>query len=126
MRIFKTKFFSKWAKKNLISDEVLKQAAIDVFKGNFEVDLGGYVLKKRIASKGRGKSGSTRIIVAFKKSSHCFFIYGFEKNERDNITLNEKQTFKIVAKELLSFEEKDLNKRIGEGKLLEVNNEEQK
>lgn len=123
MRIFKTKHFAKWAKKNLLSDELLKIAAEEISQGFFEAHLGGYILKKRIANKGRGKRGSIRTIVAFKKDSHCFFVYGFEKNEKHNITINEEKVFKLVAKELLSFSDLLLNKHTETNKLLEINNE---
>lgn len=84
MKIFKTKHFAKWAKKNVVSDKLLKQAFLEIAQGCFEANLGSYVLKKRIATKNREKSGSTRTIVVFKKGHHCFFVYGFEKNEKVN------------------------------------------
>jgi hypothetical protein len=94
---------------------------MEVSKGFFEANLGGYVLKKRIATKNRGKSGSVRVIVIFKKGLHCFFVYGFEKNEKDNITVNEEKAFKIIAKELLNYTDIELDRKVGEGKLQEIN-----
>lgn len=72
MRIFKTKHFTKWAKRNCVKDELLKLAAQEISVNLFEANLGGYVIKKRIATKGRGKRKSIRTIVAFKKMGHCF------------------------------------------------------
>ena len=53
-------------------------------------------------------AGSARTIVAFKKGKDCFFIYGFEKKEKNNITDNEEKAFKIVAKNLLEFSDSSL------------------
>ena len=80
-------------------------------------------MKLRIPSQGRGKSGGFRVIVVFKKGSHCFFIYGFLKNEKDNISSTEEKALKITARELLQFSDNELYKRIQKGSLLEVNNE---
>ena len=97
MKIIKTKLFAKWANKNEINDEQLicaaKEIAIDVYEANY----GGGIIKKRVANKGRGKSGSARTIVAFKKGHNCFFVFGFEKNDKSNISLNEEKAFKIVG-----------------------------
>ena len=123
MKIFKTKHFSKWAKKNLVSDRLLLEAAAEISEGYFEANLGGSVIKKRVATKGRGKSGSVRTIVVFKDARDCFFLYGFEKKEKDNITANEEKAFKILAKELLSFTEAFIKKKIKAGSLIEVYNE---
>lgn len=123
MKIIKTKLFAKWATKNEVSDELLVTAAREISIDVYEANYGGGVIKKRIASKGRGKSSSTRTIVAFKKGRHCFFVFGFEKNAKSNISLNEEKALKIVAKSLLAYSDEELYKLIKEGSLLEVNNE---
>ncbi|MDR3501680.1 MAG: type II toxin-antitoxin system RelE/ParE family toxin [Legionella sp.] len=79
-------------------------------------------MKKRVANKGRGKSGSTRTIVAFKKGKHCFFL-GFNKNAKSNISSNEEKAFKIVAKSLLAYSDVEIDKLIEEGALVGVENE---
>ncbi len=123
MKIIKTKLFTKWAIKNEVSDEALtvaaKEIAIDVYEANY----GGGVVKKRVANKGRGKSGSTRTIVAFKKGRHCFFVFGFEKNAKSNISSNEERAFKIIAKSLLAYSDSELEEFLNEGVLVEIKNE---
>lgn len=79
-RIFKTKTFSRWAKK-LVSDTLLCKAAREIEAGLFEADLGGGVCKKRIAMPGKGKSGSHRTLVAKQHKSALFFIAGREKSD---------------------------------------------
>lgn len=70
-----------------------------------------------------GKSGSIRTIVAFKKGRHCFFVFGFEKNAKSNISVNEEKTFKIIAKSLLAYSEFELESLLKEGGLVEIKSE---
>lgn len=123
MKIIKTRYFSKWAIKNRVTDESLCLAAKEIAIEIYEVNYGGGIIKKRIANKGRGKSSSTRTIVAFKKGKHCFFVFGFEKNIKSNISSNEEKAFKIIAKSLLAYSESEIEKLIQEGALVEVKNE---
>lgn len=123
MKIIKTKIFAKWADKNKISEQSLVIAANEIALDLYEANYGSGILKKRVANKGRGKSSSTRTIVAFKKGKNCFFIYGFEKNEKSNISSNEEKAFKIIAKSLLNYSDLELNQLIKDGILLEINNE---
>jgi len=76
--------------------------------------------KKRIAIPGKGKRGSTRTLIAFKKGDCAFFIFGFDKGTRSNITDKEEHALKIFGNTLLSWSEKELNKRIKIGELLEI------
>lgn len=78
-RVFKLKTFSRWARK-LVSDEALCAAAREIEQGLFEADLGGGVCKKRVAIAGKGKSGSTRTLVAKKHERAIFFLVGREKS----------------------------------------------
>ena len=123
MKIIKTKLFTKWAIKNEVSDEALTAAAKEIAIDVYEANYGGGVVKKRVANKGRGKSGSTRTIVAFKKGRHCFFVFGFEKNAKSNISSNEERAFKIIAKSLLAYSDPELEEFFKEGVLVEIKNE---
>lgn len=89
MKTVKTKLFAKWAIKNDVSDQSLLNAAKEIVTKNYEANYGGGVIKKRIANKGRGKSSSVRTIVAFKSGNNCFFVFGFEKNSKSNLSQNE-------------------------------------
>ncbi len=79
IRVFKTKTFTRWLKKSELTDEVLIRAVDEMRSGLIDADLGGNVLKKRVAVSGRGKRGGARTIVATNKDDRWFFIYGFEK-----------------------------------------------
>lgn len=70
-------------------------------QGLIDADLGGGVIKKRVALPGRGKSGSTRILVATNKGDRWFFVFGFEKNELGNISAKELDALQKIAADLL-------------------------
>lgn len=86
MRIYKTKVFDRWLKKTELTDADLIQAVNEMNNGLIDVDLGEQVFKKRIALPGRGKRSGVRTLVASKIQDQWFFLYGFAKNERDNIS----------------------------------------
>jgi len=97
MRVFKTKTFERWAGKAGVGDSSLLNAVTQMERGLIDADLGGNLFKQRVALPGRGKSGSTRTIVATRFAGMLFFLYGFEKTERDNISSRELEAFKLVA-----------------------------
>ena len=86
MRAYKTKWFHRWALKEGVTDMSLVAAVSELAAGLVDADLGGYVVKKRAGLHGRGKRGGVRTVVALRHESLTFFIYGFAKNERANIT----------------------------------------
>lgn len=120
MRVFRIKTFSKWAKKMALDDEALNVAILEITDGLYDANLGGNLYKKRIATQGQGKRGSTRTLIAFKKKDKAFFIYGFDKGTRSNITDKEERALKILGHSLLNWSDKELNKRIKEGSLIEI------
>jgi len=120
MLVFKNKMFLKWAKSEGLSDGVLRKAVSEIESGLVDAYLGGGIVKKRIARKGQGKRGGFRTIVAFQKEHRTFFIYGFTKNQMDNINESEEKTFKILANHLLELPENKLNEMIMNGDLYEV------
>lgn len=95
--------YYKWAYKNDVSDKSLLEAAKEIAADNYEANYGSGVIKKRVANKGRGKSSSVRTIVAFKSGKDCFFIYGFEKSAKSNISPNEEKALKVVAASLYAY-----------------------
>lgn len=125
MRSFKTRNFAKWAGKVRLYDAVLAAAADAIGRGAFEADLGGGVVKKRIALAGRGKSGGARTIVAYRSGTHVFFVYGFAKNERDNIDKKELEAFRLLSDNLLRLNAMQLQKACTAGELIEVTHDEQ-
>jgi|HubBroStandDraft_4_1064222.scaffolds.fasta_scaffold133034_3 hypothetical protein len=120
MRVFKTRLFSKWARTVKLSDKQLKQAVEEMEKGLIDADLGGFIYKKRIALSGRGKRGGTRSVIAYQLRRKAFFIFGYAKSEKDNISAEELKIAKAFASELLSYNDQQLDILITDGKLIEV------
>jgi hypothetical protein len=120
VRTFTTKWFRRWAGKHGVTDNTLLVAVDEMRRGLIDADLGGHVVKKRVPLPGRGKRSGARTIVAFRDSHHVFFIYGFAKNERDNIDPDELDAFRLLAKELQSYDAERLTRAIRAGELYEV------
>ncbi len=89
-------------------------------EGLVDAKLGGHVYKKRAAIPGRGKSGGTRTIVAFRSGDRAVFMYGFAKSQRANISKKELQAFKKLAKKYLAYNDGDLKKAVRARELIEV------
>ena len=119
-RILKTKAFTRWARKASLRDAALCGAIQEMVDGSIDANLGGGVLKKRIALPGMGKSGGTRTLVATNKGSRWYFVFGFEKNERDNIEPDELAALKRLAADLLKLTDNQLDTAIGADALTEI------
>jgi hypothetical protein len=124
MRIFKNKSFARFARKERITDAKLAEAVRNADKGLIDADYGGGVIKQRIARPGAGKSGGYRSIILFRKGKLAFFVYGFAKNEQDNIDESDERDFKDLAKVLLPLSDGDLKKLTDSGNWTEVHHEE--
>jgi hypothetical protein len=120
MRIFKTKWVHRWAAKEGLDDASLRGAVDEMRRGLVDADLGGCVFKKRVALPGRGKSGSARILLAFQQDHHVFFVYGFAKSVRANISDTELKALRRLADELLSYGDVRIDKALAAKELMEV------
>lgn len=122
MRLFTTRLFDKWAAKEGVTDAVLRVAVAEMAQGLVEADLGGHVYKKRVGLPGRGKRGGARTLLAFRIGNRAVFLYGYAKNERDNIDAQELKALKRLAAEVLGWTEAQLDVALTQGKLIEVAN----
>lgn len=119
--IYKTRHFNRWAHKASLSDDLLSRAVEEMVNGLIDADLGGGVFKKRIALPGKGKSGSARTLLATNRNDRWIFMYGFEKNERANISDKERDALRMAAKDLLGLTVEQLQEAVEDGTLMEVN-----
>lgn len=126
MRIFRNKPFTRFARRARIADTELCAAVADIEKGLIDADLGGGVIKQRIARKGGGKSGGFRALILLRAGERGFFVHGFAKSDRDNIRDDELAALKRLADELLNYDEATLAKAITAGVLTEVTENEQR
>lgn len=120
MRIFKGREFSKFARREDISDQKLIDAIKRAESGLIDADYGGGLIKQRISRLNEGKSGGYRSIVIYQKGDKAFFVYGFAKNERENITQTQKNDFKKLARALLSATEEQLKSLLDKCSIEEI------
>ena len=120
MRVFKNAWFERFARKEKISAEALWEAVERAEQGQIDADLGGGVIKQRIARPGGGKSKGYRSIVLYRKDDKAFFVFGFPKSEQDNIREDEEVQFKKMAKQVLALTDEQLKLLIAKGQFEEV------
>lgn len=120
MRIFKTKPFLRFARKEGISDSDLCEAVGRADDGRIDADLGGGVIKQRISREGEGKSGGFRTIILFREGENAFFVFGFAKKDRTNITRDELAAFRKLARQMLAMRDDALKAAIKNETITEV------
>jgi hypothetical protein len=120
IRIFKAKWFVRFACKQKISDEALCRAVYDAEDGKIDADLGAGVIKQRIARPHEGKSGGYRTIIYYRRGNRAFFVFGFSKKDRENLSINEEQIHKKAAGNVLGLSEEQLKELIQLGTYTEV------
>jgi hypothetical protein len=123
MRIFKTKWFARYAKRERIEDSALREAVERAEKGLVDADLRGGLIKQRVARTGQGRSGGYRTIMVYRAADRAVFLYGFAKSERDNIDDHELATFKELAAGWLQANGASLDAQVEKGLAEEVADE---
>ncbi len=103
-RTFKTKAFARFAGRATIDDAALCEAVDRARSGSVDADLGGGVIKQRIARRGGGRSGGFRTIMLFRRGELAFFVYGFAKSVRENLRRDALETFRRLADAYLALD----------------------
>ncbi|PMR75300.1 type II toxin-antitoxin system RelE/ParE family toxin [Billgrantia endophytica] len=124
-RVFKTRYFQRWMRKTELTDHALCAAVSEMRQGLIDADLGGGVVKKRVGLAGRGKRGGVRTLVATNQHDRWFFVFGFAKNHRANITASEREALQSIAAELLMRTSRQLDEAVQDGSLQEICHEHQ-
>ena len=93
----KTKWLNKWANKNNVSDKNLLEAINNLEAGLSTVSLGSGLFKVRVAIN----SGGIRTIIVYKQNDRAVIVYGFAKNEKDNLSKPELLALKALSKDIL-------------------------
>ena len=120
LQVLATKSFSRWMRKNKVSQQNIAAAAAEMAEGLIDADLGGHVVKKRVALGGRGKRSGARTIVATNFGNKWIYIFGFEKSERGNIEASELKALQELSKTLLELTIDETSAAILHGELLEM------
>jgi hypothetical protein len=124
-RLFKTRWFERFARKQKIGDAALVDAVGRAEKGQVDADLGGEVIKQRIARPGQGKSGGYRTIVFFRRGERAVFAYGFAKSDRANIDADEEKQFTEAARHVLLLTDEQIEELLKNGDFVEVRYEQE-
>ncbi len=120
VRLRKDLKFSRWARKEHLADQMLQNAADEIERGLIDARLGGLLGKKRVASPGGGKRGGCRTIVAHRQGIRLVFLFGFAKNEIDNVTSTELLALGKLGAVFLAYDERSVDRMVGETLMIEV------
>ncbi len=126
MKVFKNAWFGRFSRKEKISATALWDAVRRAENGQIDADLGGGVIKQRIARPSEGKSKGYRSVVLFRKGEKAFFVFGFPKSELGNIREDETENFKKMAGHVLALTDTQLYELISNGQFEEVTNDDPK
>jgi len=120
VRIFKTRAFGRFARKERLADATLCEAIKRAEGGLLDADLGGQVIKQRVARPGQGRSGGYRTLIAYRSKTRAVFMFGFAKNDQDNVSDDELAELKKAAALMLGWSAKEVEALVKGGKWTEV------
>jgi hypothetical protein len=120
VRVFKTKWFLRFARKQRITDRTLWGAVDGADRGLIDADFGGGVIKQRVARSGQGKSGGFRTIVVYRTKTRAIFVFGFAKSGKADLEPDELEGYRELAKMYLAKSESDMDSYVAMGALIEV------
>jgi hypothetical protein len=119
VRIFKPKILARFTKREVISDESLVAAIATAKRGLIDADLGGGLIKQRVARPGHGKRGGFRMLIGFR-SDRAIFLFGVAKNERENIDDKQLTTLREIVASWFAADDKKIAQALKDGLLIEV------
>ena len=120
MRVFKTKDFARFARRERIADEQLCDATKRAERGLVDADLGGGLIKQRLARPGQGRSGGYRTIIVWRLRQRCIFVHGFAKSGKADLTPGELEVYRKFAALLLRYDDEALERAVTGNELVEV------
>jgi hypothetical protein len=121
VRLFKTRTFAKFARQSGIRDASLVAAIENAMRGLVDADLGGHIVKQRVARPGQGKRGGFRMLIGLRLDL-AIFLFGFAKNERENIDDDQLKDLREITASWFAADEKTIAQALKDGILLEVRN----
>jgi hypothetical protein len=120
VRVYKVKVFARFQRRERIADKALAKAVRGAEDGIIDADLGGGLIKQRVARPGQGKSGGYRTVIAYRRSDLAIFLLGFAKNQRANIDDDELEDLRGQARAFLRLSADQIEAAITEGEMTEV------
>ncbi len=120
MQVYKLKAFARFQRRERVSDNTLARAVERMEQGLVDADLGGGLVKQRIARAGQGKSGGFRTIIAYRHGKRAVFLFGFAKNERANLDDDELAYWQRIGKIYLGLDDDGVALAIAADELMEI------
>jgi hypothetical protein len=120
VQIYKTRAFGRFARKERLEDNALREAIERAERGLVDADLGGHVIKQRVGRHGQGRSGGYRTLIAYRSATRAVFLFGFAKNEKDNVNHSELQELRKAAALTLSWSDAEVRALVVAGKWTEI------
>lgn len=120
MRVYEIKGFARFQRRERITNMALADAVQAAERGLVDADLGGGLIKQRVARPGQGKSGGFRTLIAYRRGERAVFLFGFAKNERANIDDDELEEWRHVGRLYLALDERKIEAAMTAQELTEV------
>jgi hypothetical protein len=120
MEVFKTRWFARFARHELIADASLQEAIVRAERGLIDADLGGGLIKQRVARPGQGRSGGYRAVIAYRMGHRALFIFGLAKNDQENFAENELAAAREIANIWIPASNEQIARGVQDGQLIEV------
>ncbi|RJF90042.1 type II toxin-antitoxin system RelE/ParE family toxin [Oleomonas cavernae] len=124
MKVYKTRWMARFLRRERLGDGRLREAINQAERGLVDADLGGGLVKLRVARTGKGKSGGYRMLVAYRRGDRAVFLYGFAKNERENIEPHELLTLREIGAVWLAASPESIAQAVKDKALEEVADDE--
>jgi hypothetical protein len=118
--IYKLKSFARFARSENIADDKLAEAVLRAARGLVDADLGGGLIKQRVARQGQGRRGGYRVMISFRAGDFAVFLFGFAKSAEDNLDDRQVNVLRGVAASWLSADAATIKKAVEQGELVEV------
>lgn len=123
LRVFKNGWFERFVRRERLADSALREAVQRAESGLVDADLGGGVIKQRVARPGKGKSGGYRTLILFRQGDRAIFAFGFAKSTQANISKGDLALLKHAAAEALGWNGEELDRLVASGTLVEIEDE---
>ena len=120
MQVYKLKAFARFQRRERIADVALARAVECAEQGLIDADLGGGLIKQRVARPGQGKRGGYRTVIAYRRGTRAIFLFGFAKSEQANLDRDELTYWQRVGRDYLGLSDEDLEAAIVDDELAEV------
>lgn len=120
MRIFKSRWLTRFARRERLADSSLRDAIERAERGLIDADLGGGLIKQRVARTSRGKRGGYRMLVAYRAGDRAFFLFGFAKNDMGNIDDQRLGELRILGDVWLTADDGTIEGSLAAGRIMEI------